>query len=216
MLFLVALTTGILMVLGVDTLVEAFEQAARVPGPFQGVLLVGIGAPLTVGVLSAVSLRERSARRGAAPGPWTLAGLIALGIGLHNLGEGLAIGAAYAIGEVAFGAFLVIGFILQNVTEGLAIVVPILRERVDPARFALLIAVAGTPAIAGTILGAFAYSAALATLFLAIGAGAVLEVMYEVGMIAIRESVRLRAPFTALAGAAAGALVLYVTGLLVK
>ena len=50
--------------------------------------------------------------------------MIALGIGLHNLGEGLAIGAAYSVGAATLGTFLVVGFILQNITEGLGIVTP--------------------------------------------------------------------------------------------
>ena len=54
--------------------------------------------------------------------------MIAVGIGFHNLGEGLAIGAAYSIGEIALGTFLVVGFIIQNITEGLGIIAPVLRD----------------------------------------------------------------------------------------
>ena len=54
--------------------------------------------------------------------------MVAIGIGLHNLGEGLAIGSAYAVGALALGAFLVIGFAIHNTTEGLAIVAPLARE----------------------------------------------------------------------------------------
>ena len=74
--------------------------------------------------------------RGRASGASAL--LIAIGIGLHNLGEGVAIGAAYAVGSLALGAFLVVGFALHNTTEGLAIVAPLARERVSLRRLALL------------------------------------------------------------------------------
>ncbi len=64
--------------------------------------------------------------------------MIAIGIGLHNLGEGLAIGSAYAVGALALGAFLIIGFAIQNTTEGLAIVAPLSKERPTTGRLAFL------------------------------------------------------------------------------
>ena len=80
--------------------------------------------------------RGRTARRGrAAPAlGYRAALLVAIGIGLHNLGEGLAIGSAYAVGSLALGAALVVGFALHNTTEGLAIVAPVARERDARAR----------------------------------------------------------------------------------
>jgi ZIP family zinc transporter len=93
--------------------------------------------------------------------------------------------------------------------------VPILRERIRILHLVALAALAGLPTIAGTLIGGLTYSPLLATLFLALGAGAIFEVLWEVGRLALRESERLRAPFTALAGVAAGMLVLYLTGLLV-
>ena len=107
-----------------------------------------------------------------------LATMIAVGIGLHNLGEGLAIGAAYAVGAAALGTFLVIGFIIQNITEGLGIVVPLARERPPLLRLLLLAVVAGGPAIIGAWIGGYSASIALAVLFLAIGAGAVFQVAW--------------------------------------
>ena len=58
--------------------------------------------------------------------------MIAIGIGLHNMGEGLAIGSAYALGELALGAFLVVGFAIHNTTEGLAIVAPLAKDKETP------------------------------------------------------------------------------------
>ncbi len=106
--------------------------------------------------------------------------MIAVGIGLHNLGEGLAIGAAYSLGEIALGGFLVIGFIIQNITEGLGIIAPVLRDRPSWKQLALLGVIGGAPAILGSWIGAFTPSPILAVLFLAIGTGAVFEVVYEI------------------------------------
>ena len=78
--------------------------------------------------------RERAGEAGGrrARGGWRF--LVALGIGLHNLGEGLAIGSAYAVGSLALGAALVVGFALHNTTEGLAIVAPVAKgEEIDGA-----------------------------------------------------------------------------------
>lgn len=216
MLFLIALTCGVLLVLGIDTFAEALERASAVPGPFQGVVLVFGATVLTAVLLAAIGARQGAGRREPSRAPWELAFLIALGIGLHNLGEGLAIGAAYSVGEIALGAFLVIGFIIQNTTEGVAIVVPVMRDRVRPARLVALVAVAGAPAIIGTLIGAFTYSPTFAALFLAVGAGAIFEVLREVGRMTLRESVQLQAPLVAFVGALAGALILYLTGVLVK
>ena len=213
-LFLTALTAGVLVVLGIETLAEAVEKGKALPGPFQGLVVVGFGALATFLLLRAVT-ESRTEAQLASNRRFTLSYLIALGIGLHNLGEGLAIGAAYALGEIALGAFLVIGFIVQNVTEGVAIVVPILRERIRMAHLVGLGALAGLPTIAGTWIGGFTSSPLLGTLFLAIGAGAIFEVLWEVGSLATHESERLRAPFVAFAGVAVGMLVLYLTGLLV-
>ena len=208
MLFLLAFTVGVLVVLGIDTLGEAVEQAARVPGAFQGPLLVGIGALGTVLVLTSVGARGEKGLR--------LAYLIALGIGLHNLGEGLAIGAAYSVGEFALGAFLIVGFILQNVTEGVALVAPILRDKVKLLHLVGLAALAGLPTIVGTWIGGFNASVTLATLFLAIGVGAIAQVLFEVSRLALRESERVSQPAVGLAGVVTGMLLLYATGLMLK
>ena len=65
-----------------------------------------------------------------------LALLVAIGIGLHNLGEGLAIGTSFATGALALGAFLVVGFAIHNTTEGLAIVAPVAQRPPTFARLA--------------------------------------------------------------------------------
>jgi zinc transporter ZupT len=141
--------------------------------------------------------------------------MIALGVGLHNLGEGLAIGSAFALGEIALGSFLVIGFSIHNTTEGLAIVAPVASDRPPISRYLALGALAGLPTIAGTWMGGFSYSPIAATLFLALGAGAILQVVLEIGRMLGRESEGgVMAPLNAL-GLTLGLVVMYGTGLLV-
>ena len=143
---------------------------------------------------------------------------IALGIGLHNLGEGLAIGAAFALGEAALGAFLVVGFTLHNITEGVGIAAPILKERPHLAHFFWLAVLGGGPAIVGTWIGGFAFSDLLAAVFLAVGAGAILQVVYEVGRMLLRDSVQAKVPALSgpnLGGFACGVAIMYATALLV-
>ena len=116
-------------------------------------------------------------RRGRPRKGAVLALLVATGIGLHNFGEGLAIGAAFALGEAALGTLLVIGFTLHNTTEGLAIVAPLARERPSLGQLARLGAIGGLPTIAGAWVGGIVYSPVLAVLFLGFGAGAIAQVL---------------------------------------
>ena len=216
MTFLLAVTAGLLAFLGLDTLAEALEQVAAVPGSFQGIGLIGIGAVGTFLLLDAISRRQKAVGRSEASQRLTLAYMIAVGIGLHNLGEGLAIGAAFNVGEISLGAFLVVGFILQNITEGLGIIAPVLRDRPRIANLALLGLVGGAPAIIGAWIGGFSPSPTLALLFLAIGTGAVFEVVYEIAKLIHRDTAREAVPLTVFSGIMAGMLMLWVTGLLIK
>jgi zinc transporter ZupT len=213
-LWLMALTIGLLLFLGFDAISEALEAAAATGGPLQGVGLIGLGIVCTFLALAAIARRQAVAGEAGEAGAARVALMIAAGIGLHNLGEGLAIGAAYSIGAAALGTFLVIGFILQNITEGLGIIAPILRQKPSLGLLAALGLIGGAPAILGTWAGGLAYSPILAVLFLSIGAGAVLEVAYEIGRLIRAEA--SRQPFTLASGVVAGMAVLYLTGLLIK
>lgn len=216
MVFLLAITAGLLVFLGLDTLAEALEQANAVPSPLQGIGLVGIGAVATFFLLDAISRRQATSGKSEASQRLSLAYMIATGIGLHNLGEGLAIGAAYNVGEIALGAFLVVGFIIQNITEGLGIIAPVLRDRPGVGSLALMGLVGGAPAILGAWIGGFAPNAALAVLFLAVGTGAVFEVVYEIAKLIQKDTARQSMPITVFSGLVTGMLLLWVTGLLIK
>jgi zinc transporter ZupT len=142
--------------------------------------------------------------------------MIAAGIGLHNLGEGLAIGSAYVLGEVALGAFLVIGFAIHNITEGLGIVAPVASgKRPRKIHFLLLGLLAGVPAIFGTWIGGFTYSDVWATLFFAIGSGAIFQVVYEIIKLMAKDSEEGLGSLTNFTGLVLGLLIMYVTGLFV-
>jgi len=216
-LFLLAATIGILIFLGIDATNEAIDLSAGIGETFQGVGLVGIGIIGTWLLLNAISRRQKTVGRDGASERRALATTIAVGIGLHNLGEGLAIGAAYAVGELALGSFLVIGFIIQNITEGLGIVAPLASDRPSVKSLLIMGLIAGVPAIVGCWIGGFTYSRPLSVLFLAIGAGAVFQVAWELSkMIQPKLELTPNASFVAFAGVVCGMLSLYVTGLLVK
>lgn len=222
---ILAFTLGLLVFLGVDALAEAVELAGAVSSAFQGIGLITLGFVGTPLVIEALGKRRRPDPRLASssvrPEGFRLAFLVALGIGLHNLGEGLAIGAAYTAGEVALGTGLVVGFLLHNTTEGVGIVAPVARTTVSLAGLVLLGAVAGLPTVLGTWIGAFSHAPALTVLFLAVGAGAIVQVVWTLGKLlgvdgTEREGVAagLSAPLNAF-GLLAGLCVMYLTGLLV-
>jgi ZIP family zinc transporter len=216
MIFLMAVTAGLLVFLGLDTLAEAFEEVVDVPGPFQGVGLIGIGVVATFLLLDAISRKQSATGRDEASKRLSVAFMIAIGIGLHNLGEGLAIGAAYNVGEIALGTFLVVGFIIQNITEGLGIIAPVLRDRPALRSLILMGLIGGAPAIIGAWIGGLIPSPTFAVLFLAIGTGAIFEVVYEIAKLIQRDTAKESMPVTVFSGVLAGMLLLWVTGLLIK
>ncbi len=216
--FLLSLTSGLLVFLGVDALHEALENAERVPGPYQGIAIILMGVTLSVLGLYGVSgwLKRRSSEHSEENRGLLLAYTIALSIGLHNLGEGLAIGGAYALGEIGMGTLLVIGFTVHNLTEGVAVVAPVVRSRFKWIHLLWMGLLAGAPTIAGAMFGAFAYDAMWAVLFLAIGAGAIIQVVIEITRYQIRQTgTQSLVGGYSLAGFAAGLAVMYTTGLFV-
>ncbi len=215
--FFMSLTVGLLAFLGVDALTEAFEVAGRLGGPFKGVAVIVLGVAGSFLAMLAIGRQITGGDREGARARLALAYFVAVGIGLHNLGEGLAIGAAYALGEVALGAFLVLGFTIHNTTEGLAIVAPVTRDKARLGHLAILGLVAGAPTIAGTWIGGFTYSEPWALLFLGVGAGAIFQVVYEIARYRAADGSVLAglARPRNLLGLLAGFLIMYATGFLV-
>ncbi|MPZ06222.1 MAG: divalent cation transporter [Nitrososphaeraceae archaeon] len=153
--------------------------------------------------------------------PLTISMMIAIGIGLHNFGEGLAIGAAMLLGEVALSTFLIVGFTLHNTTEGLAIVAPIAKiersRRMMIRRLVTMGLIAGVPTIAGTWIGGFLYSPIAAVIFLSVGAGAIFQVVYSlISWISHHQKSAPSSPLSGhvIAGFITGLLIMYLTGLL--
>jgi ZIP family zinc transporter len=211
-----ALTAGLLAFLAVEALSEALELQAALPSALGGAGLVLLGVAFSFLFLTAVSSRLGAGGGESGAGGLALATLVAIGIGLHNLGEGLAIGSSFALGELALGTFFIVGFMIHNVTEGLGIASPLAEGRaVSWQRLVALALVAGAPAILGAWLGGFVTSDVLGVVFFAAAAGAAFEVVVEVARyVARRAPGGLTSPH-ALGGFLAGIAVMYVTGLLV-
>ncbi|MDP9386017.1 MAG: ZIP family metal transporter [Actinomycetota bacterium] len=215
--FLMALTVGLLGFLAVDAWLEGSEIAGESPGALGGVELVIIGAVAAYLGLTALDRRLRARReaagRSGASGD-RLALMIAIGIGLHNLGEGLAIGSAYAVGALALGAFLIFGFALHNTTEGLAIVAPLSEDRPRLGRLVVLGLIAGAPASVGAVIGASAFNAEIAGLLLGLGIGAIVQVIVQL-VPTIRDAAGRALHPASVGGILTGVAILYATGLLV-
>ena len=217
---LMALTIGLLGFLAIDATLEGIDVAAGGSQALGGTALVFVGGIVAYLLLTAVEawLQQRKSGEATSRDGGHVALLVAIAIGLHNLGEGLAIGSAYAVGALALGAFLVIGFALHNTTEGLAIVAPIAARPPSLRRLVLLGMVAGAPAILGAWIGASAFNSSLAALLLGAGAGAIVQVIQQL-VPAVREKVggveRVLYP-ASVAGIIAGFAILYVTSLLIS
>ena len=205
-----ALATGILLFLLWDVLSGAVEpiQTAlddRHWGRFSWLAalgIVGFGLGLMGLVYYAEWMKQRSQRRasslvgpgaaavdefkartwldGLTPGK-QLALLIAIGIGVHNFGEGLAIGQAAATGAASLAVTLIIGFALHNATEGFGICGPMSGEGTVPSWGFLLTLglIGGGPTFLGTLLGNAWSSEAMSVVFFAIAAGSILYVVQE-------------------------------------
>ena len=214
--FFLALTVGLLLFLGISATEEAIKiSAENLSDVFNGALLV-----VTVAIVSFLALNyageKLKERAGASKlaGPIAIALMIAIGIGLHNFGEGLAIGAAIVLGEAALGAFLIVGFAIHNTTEGFAIAAPMARTKLMIGRLAAMGMIAGVPAIFGAWVGGFIYSPFAAVIFLAIGAGAIFQVIVLIMKWIQNEEGKL-SNSSVLAGIAVGMIIMYVTSILV-
>jgi zinc transporter ZupT len=215
---LMALTVGLLAFLAIDATLEGFELAGEGSQAFGGAALVPLGAIVSFLLLTGVSewlSRRRRAAEDTGASAARMALLVAIGIGLHNLGEGVAIGAAYTVGALALGTFLVIGFALHNTTEGLAIVAPIARAQPTLRRLAVLGLIAGAPAVLGAWIGAAAFNASVAAFLFGFGAGAIVQVIVQLAP-SLRDSHGRALHPAAVGGLLTGVGLMFLTGLLVS
>jgi len=220
--FFLALTAGLLLFLGIDSIEEALDVSEEnLADSFNGALLVA-----TVVVLSFLGLHytgEKLIKRATSSRlskPVAIALMISIGIGLHNFGEGLAIGAAVGLGSIAFSTFLIVGFALHNTTEGIAIAAPMSRGKALMGKafigkLAALGLIAGAPAIFGAWIGGFVYSPFTSVVFLSIGAGAIFQVIMTLLRWMREEGDKNLSSASVVSGFAAGMLVMYLTSILV-
>ncbi len=220
--FFLALTAGLLLFLGIDSIEEALEvYQENLSQSFNGVLLVT--TVIVVTFLGLYYVTEKLIKRAESSGiakPVVIALMIAIGIGLHNFGEGLAIGAAVGIGSIAFSTFLIVGFALHNTTEGIAIAAPMSRGKsmIGKAligKLAGLGMIAGAPAIFGAWVGGFVYSPFATVVFLSIGAGAIFQVVITVLRWIREEGDKNLSSAAVASGIAVGMLIMYLTSILV-
>jgi zinc transporter ZupT len=221
--FFLSLTAGLLVFLAMDALKESFEVTESIASAFRGEVLIVAAAMATF--LTLMMFTSRITTKTVTTGTMeaktkqmyglSLSYMVAIGIGLHNLGEGLAIGAAVALGSIALSKFLIMGFTIHNTTEGLAIIAPIARQKARIMHLAALGLIAGVPTIAGTWIGGFTYMPVASILFLAIGAGAILQVVYSIFNWMNKETdSKITAPYN-IAGFITGLAIMYFTGLLI-
>jgi len=215
--FFLALTAGLLLFLAIDSIEESIEVSnENLANSFNGTLLVA-----TVIVLSFLTLYYLGNKIVAKADslnfskPVAIGLMISIGIGLHNFGEGLAIGAAVGIGSIAFSTFLIVGFALHNTTEGIAIAAPMSRGKLMLGKLAIMGMIAGTPAIFGAWIGGFAYSPFTSVIFLAIGAGAIFQVILVLMKWIQKENDGNLSTLSVVSGFAIGMLVMYLTSILV-
>lgn len=214
--FFLALTVGLLLFLGIDTILEGFEVSKEnFSANFNGELLI-----ITITMISFLGLYYSAEKLTSRTGltisskPFAIGLMIAIGIGLHNLGEGLAIGAAIGLGQVALSTFLIVGFAIHNTTEGIAIASPLAKSKSPILKIIALGLIAGAPAILGTWIGGFFYSPFTAMVFLSIGAGAI----FQVTLIILKwlyQSEQKLVQGTIVSGIGVGMFVMYLTSILV-
>ena len=215
--FFLALTAGLLLFLAIDSIEEALEVSEEsLADSFNGALLVA-----TVIVFSFLGLYYTGeklvdkAKSSKLTTPIAIALMISIGIGLHNFGEGLAIGAAVGMGSVAFSTFLIIGFALHNTTEGIAIASPMAKEKLMIGKLAIMGMIAGAPAIFGAWVGGFVYSPFTSVIFFAIGAGAIFQVILVILKWIRQEGDKTLSSGAVVSGIVVGMGIMYLTGIII-
>lgn len=215
--FFLALTIGLLLFLGIDSIEEAIDVSKEnLADVFNGTLLVATVTVLSfLGLYYAGEKLLKKSESSRLTKPVAIALMISTGIGLHNFGEGLAIGAAVGVGSIAFSTFLIVGFALHNTTEGIAIAAPMSRERKVIGKLAIMGMIAGSPAIFGAWVGGFAYSPFSSVIFLSIGAGAIFQVIIIILKMIQAECNNTLSSASVVSGISVGMAIMYLTGILI-
>ncbi len=215
--FFLALTSGLLLFLAIDSIEEAVDVSDdNLATSFNGLLLISTVTILSfLGLYYAGNKLVERANSSKFTKPVAIALMISIGIGLHNFGEGLAIGAAVGMGSIAFSTFLIVGFALHNTTEGLAIAAPMSRGKLMLGKLAAMGIIAGSPAIFGAWIGGFVYSPFTSVIFLGIGAGAIFQVIVVILKWIYDENEQKLTTLAVISGFAVGMLVMYLTSILV-
>ena len=208
---------GLLLFLGIDSIEEAFEVVnENLSSTFNGTLLIATTIVLSfLGLYYASEKLTSKADSLKISKPIAIGLMIAIGIGLHNFGEGLAIGSALGLGSIAFSTFLIVGFAIHNTTEGLAIAAPLSREKNVILKLLGLGMIAGTPAIFGAWVGGFAFSPFSAVIFISIGAGAIFQVIVIILKWIRDEGDKNLSSAAVASGIAVGMLIMYMTSILI-
>ena len=214
--FFLAFTIGLLLFLGLDAIEEAFEISdTHLASVFNGELLIATVIILSfLGLYGIGNLLIKRSEFSKLSKGLAISLMVAVGIGLHNLGEGLAVGAAIALGQVALSTFLIIGFAIHNTTEGLAIAAPLTRIKSVIAKMVGFGLIAGTPAIFGTWIGGFSFSPFFTIIFLSIGAGAIFQVVWSIFKF-IKEESDSFSSISIICGIASGLVVMYLTSIII-
>lgn len=215
--FFLALTAGLLLFLAIDSIEEAIDVSnENLAASFNGNLLIATVVILSFLVLYYAGKKlVKQTNSSKITKPVAIALMISIGIGLHNFGEGLAIGASVGLGSIAFSTFLIVGFALHNTTEGIAIAAPMSRGKLMIGKLIALGLIAGSPAIFGAWLGGFSYSPFSSVIFLSIGAGAIFQVIMVLVKWIKDETSDSLSGGAIVSGFAAGLLIMYFTSILV-
>ncbi len=200
--FLSMISVGIILFLLIDIfshIVEPIQAALKGAGganyPEAGLLIVVFLVGFGVGLLGLILFEQRflahsAQTHGASPQsagagakntlpPARLALMIAIGLGLHNFSEGLAIGQSAGRGDIALAVLLIVGFGLHNATEGFGIVGPMAGQMPSWRYLGLIGLIGGGPTFLGTVLGYGFTSNVMSVLFLALAVGALVYVLGE-------------------------------------
>lgn len=207
--YLTGVATGVLVYLFFDLMHEAVEQT----GAKDFLSWVAFLGSLMVGYVGLVLIEQRQqGRNRTEPSKLFLPYMIALGMGLHNLGEGLAIGAAYMQGEWVLGGLLIMGFALHNGTEGFAIIGSAGKSKPGLKDILLLGLLAGLPTCLGTVISGFAVSPYFTIMFFALAAGSLLYVILSLTTIFYTASRRVQCSW----GVFTGISLMFVTAMILQ